>query len=238
MEMLTNDTHLGPYLDIIRNKPLYPVIYDKNGVVLSLPPIINGEHSKITKQTKNVLIEVTGTDLTKSMIALNTMVTMFSEYCHTPFKIETVTTVCQGKETRYPIFEQRTVEVEIEYLNRKIGIDINPESLVNLLGRMGIPSILSNNNHLLTATITPTRTDIIHKCDLVEDVAIAYGFNKIPFRTPKTNTFGGQSQINYLSDKIRGEVARNGYTELLTFSLLSKDENFDKMLKKKRFFCS
>lgn len=44
---------------------MYPVIYDKNGVVMSLPPIINGDHSKITLKTKNIFIECTATDLTK-----------------------------------------------------------------------------------------------------------------------------------------------------------------------------
>jgi len=42
--------------------------------VLSLPPIINGAHSAITLQTKNVFIECTATDLTKAKIVLNTMV--------------------------------------------------------------------------------------------------------------------------------------------------------------------
>lgn len=41
------------------------MIKDSNGIVLSLPPIINGEHSKITLNTKNVFIECTATDLTK-----------------------------------------------------------------------------------------------------------------------------------------------------------------------------
>ena len=53
-----NRSHLKPYLPIIKNEPNYPVIYDSNGIVLSLPPIINGDHSKITMNTRNVLIEV------------------------------------------------------------------------------------------------------------------------------------------------------------------------------------
>ena len=55
---------------------MYPVIYDSNDVVLSMPPIINGNHSKITLDTKNVFIECTGTDLTKTKIVLDTIVTM------------------------------------------------------------------------------------------------------------------------------------------------------------------
>jgi phenylalanyl-tRNA synthetase beta chain len=53
------EPHLRPFLKILEGKPLYPVIKDANGVVLSLPPIINGEHSKITLNTKNILIEIT-----------------------------------------------------------------------------------------------------------------------------------------------------------------------------------
>jgi len=61
------------------------VIYDANRVVCSLPPIINGDRSKITLNTKNVFIECTATDLTKAKVVLNTVVTMFSEYCEEPF---------------------------------------------------------------------------------------------------------------------------------------------------------
>ncbi len=48
---------------------------------------------QITLQTRDVLIECTGTDLTKAGIVLNTMVTMFSEYCSKPFEIEPVEVV-------------------------------------------------------------------------------------------------------------------------------------------------
>ena len=84
------------FLHIIKDKPLYPVIYDKNRVVVSLPPIINGnlnkifwfylnlkigEHSKLSSDTKNLFIEVTATNLAKATIVLDTIITMFSQYC-------------------------------------------------------------------------------------------------------------------------------------------------------------
>ncbi|ROL43561.1 Phenylalanine--tRNA ligase beta subunit [Anabarilius grahami] len=59
------DSHLKHYLHIIENEPLYPIIYDSNGIVLSMPPIINGDHTKISLNTKNVFIECTATDHTK-----------------------------------------------------------------------------------------------------------------------------------------------------------------------------
>ncbi|KAK2108370.1 hypothetical protein P7K49_013535 [Saguinus oedipus] len=85
MNIYKTDNHLKQYLHIIENKPLYPVIYDSNGVVLSMPPIINGDHSRITVNTRNVFIECTGTDFTKAKIVLDIIVTMFSEYCEKQF---------------------------------------------------------------------------------------------------------------------------------------------------------
>ncbi|XP_076389314.1 phenylalanine--tRNA ligase beta subunit isoform X3 [Megachile rotundata] len=65
MNLYANHAQLKQYLHIIKDSPVYPIITDSNGIVLSLPPIINGDHSKITLDTKNVLIECTATDLTK-----------------------------------------------------------------------------------------------------------------------------------------------------------------------------
>lgn len=48
--------------------------------------MILGEHSKITTNTKNIFIEMTATDLKKATIALDILVTMFSEYCSEPFR--------------------------------------------------------------------------------------------------------------------------------------------------------
>ena len=80
-----NNSPLKKFLPIIQKSPVYPVIYDSADRVLSLPPIINGNHSRISAATKNVLIECTCTDLTKGKIVLNTVVAMFSQYSSTPF---------------------------------------------------------------------------------------------------------------------------------------------------------
>lgn len=69
---------------------MYPVILDQKGVVLSLPPIINGNHSKITLNTRNVFIECTATDRHKAQIVLDTLICMFSGYCEKAFTAEPV----------------------------------------------------------------------------------------------------------------------------------------------------
>lgn len=79
------DKNLGKYLHIIRDSPVYPVIYDSKRTVCSMPPIINGDHSKIKLTTTNVFIEMTGLDRTKLEIVNKMMVTMFSQYTSEPF---------------------------------------------------------------------------------------------------------------------------------------------------------
>ena len=78
MDFYSTDSHLRHYLGLIRDKLRYPVIRDKNGIVLSMPPIINGDHTKITLNTKNIFVDITATDLNKAKIVLDTVVCMFS----------------------------------------------------------------------------------------------------------------------------------------------------------------
>merc|ERR1719197_2181755 len=118
MEVYEEERHIAPFLDIIRNKPRYPVIYDANRVVCSLPPIINGDHSKITLDTKNVFIECTATDHTKANIVLNTMIAMFSQYCAKPFTCEQVEVrAADGSSTLYPDLTERQATATVSYIN-------------------------------------------------------------------------------------------------------------------------
>jgi phenylalanyl-tRNA synthetase beta chain len=227
MQTLESDTHLSQFLHLIRDEPLYPVIYDSNRNVLSLPPIINSEHSKITLNTKNVFIEVTAPNEERGNIVLNTVVTMFSEYCADPFSIEPVLVVDGESRVLYPQFEQREIKAEVEYITSGLGVDISAEDIIPLLKKMCVPSRLSEDKQYVISTITPTRTDIFHKCDIVEDVIIGYGINNLDPSIPQAYTPARQFNINYVADKVRGEIGRGGYTELLSFSLLKTAENFE-----------
>uniref|UniRef100_A0A7N8WKJ2 Phenylalanine--tRNA ligase beta subunit n=1 Tax=Mastacembelus armatus TaxID=205130 RepID=A0A7N8WKJ2_9TELE len=171
MSLYKTDSHLRHYLHIIEDKPVYPVIYDSNGIVLSMPPIINGDHSKITLHTKNVFIECTATDVTKAKIVLDIIVTMFSEYCSQPFTKE---------------------KLSSEFINRKVGINESTEKIAQLLTRMCLRSQATGFGDEIEVEIPPTRSDIIHACDIMEDAAIAYGFNNIIRTTPRTYTVANQ----------------------------------------------
>ncbi|EGC31656.1 hypothetical protein DICPUDRAFT_50060 [Dictyostelium purpureum] len=223
----TTNSHLKKYLHIIKDSAVYPGIYDSNNVLLSLPPIINGEHSKIKLSTKNVFIEVTATDRTKANIVLNTMLTMFAEYCKIPHSMEQVEVVeADGKSALYPQIEEKQISADVDYINKSIGINIQPTEMVSMLKRMSLESKLSSDSKSVTVSVPVTRSDIMHACDVMEDVAIGYGYNNLVKEIPKTHTQGRIQPINKLSELLSAEVALAGFTEIMTFVLCQNQDNF------------
>lgn len=86
---------------------------------------------------------------------------------------------------------------------------------------MYLTSEVISNGDNVKVTIPPTRHDVIHACDIYEDIAIAYGFNNIKRTVPKTSTIGQQFPINKLTDLLRYPIAEAGFTEAFTFALVS-----------------
>ncbi|XP_061923934.1 phenylalanine--tRNA ligase beta subunit isoform X1 [Entelurus aequoreus] len=233
MSLYKTDSRLRHYLHIIEDKPVYPVIYDSNGIVLSMPPIINGDHSKITLNTKNVFIECTATDLTKAKIVLDMMVTMFCEYCSQPFTVEEAEVVNpDGTTCKYPELAYRKEKVTSEFINRKVGINESTEKIAQLLTRMCLRSQATGIGDEIEVEIPPTRSDVIHACDIMEDAAMAFGFNNITRTTPRTYTIANQFPLNKLTELLRQDLAAAGFTEALNFALCSQEDIADRLGKK------
>ncbi|KAL9580599.1 MAG: hypothetical protein Q9203_006237 [Teloschistes exilis] len=230
MKFYESDRNLSKYLPIIRDSPVYPVIYDSKRTVCSMPPIINSNHSKITLETRNVFIEMTATDRTKIDICNNIVVSMFSKYCEEPFTVEPVKIISphnhQSRQT--PDLTPRETQAEIPYINECCGLSLSPSDICALLKRMSYSASPSRSSaDLIDVHVPPTRADVLHQADIMEDVAIAYGFNKLPRSFPsKSGTVAQPLMINKLSDIVRLEAAMAGWSEVMPLILCSHDENF------------
>lgn len=231
MQIYESDKHLSRYLPIIRDSDVYPIIYDAEDHVLSMPPIINSEHSKITLETKNVFIDTTATDDTKLQIVINMVASMFSEYCAEPFTIEPCKIVFPDGSTRIsPDITPRTVTAHASYINSCTSLSLTPSTIQSLLTRMTLsPTLSPNDPDALIVSIPCTRPDIFHEVDVMEDVAVAYGFNNLPDIFPQTSTVAQPLPISRLTDVIRREWAMAGWVEALPFILCSHEENFSFM---------
>jgi phenylalanyl-tRNA synthetase beta chain len=123
MEFYTKDTHLKPYLHLIKDEPLFPVIRDATGTVLSLPPIINGDHSKVSMDTRNIFIECTARDETKANIVLDTLVAMLSEYAQPAFSVEVTKVIYEDRTVLSPKLAYKMEVMDVGLANRTVGIE-------------------------------------------------------------------------------------------------------------------
>ncbi len=231
--------NLGKYTDIIYDSPVYPVIYDSNRVVLSMPPIINGEHSKMSVNTKNIFIECTATDYTRAIITLNTMICMFSQYCAEPFTIEPVDVVYEddhggdfkGQKISTPDLSQTTFEARLSEVKNILGLaEIEPERVCNFARQMMLMEPrFDEAKKMIVVKAPPTRADILHECDVCEDIAVAYGFNNVVERLPPVMHTGAELPVMQLTELLRYEMAGAGYTEALTLGLCSIADAFAKL---------
>lgn len=137
-------------------------------------------------------------------------------------RVEPVTVIeADGSTRTYPELAYREERVSANDLLKGVGIKESPERLAHLLSRMCLATTVEPDGETLRVRIPPTRHDILHVCDIVEDVAIAYGYDNIEQPVPQSYCVAIPYAINKLTDKLRQEMATAGFTECLTFSLVN-----------------
>lgn len=231
-----SDLKLKKFLPLLEGKPYYPLITDSEGTVCSLPPLINGDKSKITLNTKNVFIDITCMDATKGEAALKSIVTGFSLYCQDKFTISPVEVKYPNANTgsfgksewnlvnHVPISYRVTLFEVSKHLKVSISKDLLIECLEKMMYSFEVLDDLPSGDSIFTVFVPLNRTDILHKCDVIEDIAIAYGFQNIPMSLPTSFTIAAPSKMNKFSDMLRYEMAFSGFTEVLTLTLCSIDD--------------
>jgi phenylalanyl-tRNA synthetase beta chain len=107
------------------------------------------------------------------------------------------------------------------YINACSGLSLASQEVVGLLTRMSLEAQVSKeNSDTLIVDVPPTRPDIIHECDIMEDAAIAFGFNKLVPTFPKTHTVANALPSSKVTDVLRREWAQAGWTEVLPLILV------------------
>jgi phenylalanyl-tRNA synthetase beta chain len=158
---------------------------------------------------------------------------LFSQYCADPFTVEAVEieyqqppTVATVKSRQWPDFKLRSFECSPAYINQRVGVTLSGDEIVSLISRMSHEASYDRDRDLVQVQVPVTRSDILHACDLAEDVAIAFGYNNLKMQMPATPTQAKQQPIGKLTDQLRHEIAMAGFLEVLTLTLCSRDENF------------
>ena len=209
------------YAKIVKDFPLFPLIVDEDGNVLSFPPIINGELTRVTIDTKNILLDTTGTDKRAVGVAVNIICTAMAEAGAT---IESVGIGGVQIPTLAPA--ERTVSVQ--ECARLLGIDLNAATMASLLQKMRFGAVPVGADKV-KVQVPCYRADIMHDWDLFEDVAIAYGYDRIQAQPPATFTVGKPHPVQVNAALAREAFCGLGYLEVMPFTLTNEDTLFKKM---------
>jgi phenylalanyl-tRNA synthetase beta chain len=221
------------YGSIVSRHPVYPILLDSKNKVLSFPPIINSNDlGKVTEQTRNILVEVTGT-VHETVLNTLKIVTLslidrggkaYSATVHYP----------QGNSTEVtPSFETKHMDLNVEYANKILDLHLAPRQIAELLAKAGF-GVQKLEKNRVTIQIPCYRIDIMHQVDLVEDVAIAYGYNNIKPFWRKLPTTGGSRPEQVFLGIARELMVGLGYQEVLTYNMTNPQNLFTKMNAKKQ----
>lgn len=227
------DRHISKYVPLISSMPCYPLIMDASEKhVLSMPPIINSAYSSMSKDTKNIFIECTAPDHYKAQVLVNQLVCAFSMYCEEPFTVEAVQVDYEEeapdgtKSEVCPNLDPSEITINRNKMSDLIGVHIDSsEKCAEYLTRM-MYEVKEIKGDELVVSVPAVRSDVLGYADLMEDVAIGYGYSNIKYIECTTHGEVTQLPHSKVSQLLRIEMASAGYMEILAFSLCSHENAF------------
>ncbi|NYT00192.1 MAG: phenylalanine--tRNA ligase subunit beta [Methanocellales archaeon] len=211
------------FAHILNEMKSYPLIVDAGENVLSFPPIINSALTMVTDRTKDLFIEVTGMD-TSVAVALNIVVTALAERGGI---IESVKIVSNGSAKKMPHLSPTTRSLQVEEVNSLLGLNLNAEKIAINLEKMRFGATI--HEYEIKVDVPAYRADILHNWDLIEDVAIGYGYDRFKPAFPETSTIG---KTHYIEDKfelLTDVMVGLGFSEVMTFTLTNEKVHFENM---------
>jgi phenylalanyl-tRNA synthetase beta chain len=216
--------------DIVKDYGHYPILLSADGLTLSLPPIINSNDvGRITEETRECLIEVTGTNYETVNVILNILCQTFVEHGAQIFSVEIeYPTEIKSKKDINPNLEIEEIELDINVLNKYLGTKLALEEVSELVEKRRFNCTPVNKSTLKVA-IPPYRKDILHWVDISEEIAIAMDLNKMGPTKWKVLTAGGLLPETESENLVRDLLLGLGGTELITFTLTDPDTLTEKV---------
>lgn len=194
------------YADLLKDFKQFPVFIDSNKNIMSMPPIINSDSiGKITTKTKDVFIEVSGFDIDFLKQVLNLIATDLADMGGTIYSVEVS---AYAKKLKLPELTTNKMKVDINYSNKLLGITLKETEVKLLLEKMGF-------DYNKGIVIVPCyRLDVIHQFDLVEDIAIAYGYDNFEPKLESFYSTAEETKDSKLIDKLKDLMIGHGFLEV------------------------
>ena len=220
-EILESHPKGKEYAEILKDQKKHPILVDSKEQVLSFPPIINSATTgKVEEGEEDLLFEVTGTDLNAVLLSTN----IFAYAMHDRgYNIHSIEINYPDKKITTPHMFNDTIKIKKNEIKKLIGLDLNDNEIKKLLEK--IHYNYDNN----TVEIPPYRKDILHPVDVIEDIAISYGYNEIEEQPLTSYTIGETDKIINSIEKIREIIIGMNYQEIMSPFLTNKEILHNKM---------
>ena len=228
-EILTKHEKGKDYAHLIEKFDKYPLILDSDDNILSMPPIINGELTKIKEDTSNIIVDVTGNDERAVNQALNIICSSFAEVGG---KIKSMEVKYSNKTIVSPDFTPQEINVHVDVANELIGgTDLDAETTKELLLKARFDAEILNDNEL-KVYVPSYRIDILHEVDVVENIAVQYRINSVEAKLPDINTVAYENNWFKAESTIREVMIGLGFQEIMSLMLTNEEAHYTKMRQK------
>ena len=233
-QILTEHPKGRDYGWIIEECKKFPLLTDDTGEVMSMAPVINSATlGQIEVGDKELLVELTGSEMESLMLSANIVACDFFDagYKILPVKVQHPYETGYGTDITIPFYFQQPTKARLSEINKKLGSTLDSAKVKTDLERMGNAVSLSEEmgDTVFTVTPAPYRNDFLHEVDVIEDVMIGQGLDFFEPQSPNDFTIGRLLPITMYSRKAKNIMAGMGYQEMIFNYLGSKKSYIDKM---------
>jgi phenylalanyl-tRNA synthetase beta chain len=219
------------YGHMLHNFGVFPILSDSQKNVLSFPPIINGNLTKIKSNTNNLLIEVTSIN---EKSAHDILSILSFELHDMGFKIYSIIINSHsGESIKTPALKQSKMIVSDGYINKILGLKLSNDELIKCLERSRCSGKVLENGDI-ECSFPRYRVDIFNPVDISEEVAIGYGIYRFDTSTSSYPSlyFSGKKHVNsVIFNTIRDVLIGLGFVEIINTNIISKDAIDDFFIK-------
>jgi len=222
LQILSKHATGRDYAHLLEGKKVFPFFKDSNDQILSMPPIINSHDvGKVSKETTDLFIECSGFEFDYLKVCLNIIVTALADMGGEIYSVELN---YKNKKVTTPNLEGEEWDLSLDYINKRLGLELKEKDLKELLSKMG-------HDYSDGKVLVPSyRADILHPIDFVEEVAIAYGYENFESEIPDVSTIGEEDPLEKFKGVVSEIVADLGLIETETYNLTNAKNQNTKML--------
>lgn len=221
------------YAHLLEGFDEYPMIYDAEGKVVSFPPVINGTYTTVTPdKTQNLLLDLTGTNKKAVDVALNILASTFADMGGV---VESVKVIYEDEPENAkftPDLTPKIWQARVDYINSYIGLHLSPQEMVECLEKVRLDAKIIDSNTIEVA-IPAYRDDVMHEVDIVEEVAMGYGYQNLDL-TINMEGLGKYHPILINEQKTRDIMIGSGCIEMSNNILISNNDHLNLRLPMKK----